>query len=41
MERKFSQITMEFVGEEEKQSPQNETAIEVDPSNPERKSFNN
>jgi len=31
MERKFSQIAMEFVGEEEKQSPQSETVIEVDP----------
>ena len=31
MERKLSQIAMEFVGEEEKQSPQNETVIEVDP----------
>ncbi len=30
MERKFSQIAMEFVGEEEKQSPQNETLIETD-----------
>jgi len=31
MERKLSQIAMEFVGEEEKQSLQNETVIEVDP----------
>jgi DNA-binding transcriptional MerR regulator len=31
MERKFSQIAMEFVGEEENQSPQSETVIEVDP----------
>ena len=31
MERKFSQIAMEFVGEQEKPSPQNETVIEVDP----------
>jgi DNA-binding transcriptional MerR regulator len=30
MERKFSQIAMEFVGEEEKQSPQSETVIEVE-----------
>jgi DNA-binding transcriptional MerR regulator len=28
MERKFSQISMEFVGEEEKHSPQSETVIE-------------
>jgi hypothetical protein len=31
MERKFSQIAMEFVGGEEKQSPQSETVLEVDP----------
>jgi DNA-binding transcriptional MerR regulator len=31
MERKFSQIAMEFVGAEEKQSPQSETFIEADP----------
>ena len=31
MERKFAQIAMEFVGEEEKQSPQSETVIEADP----------
>ena len=31
MERKLSQIAMEFVGEEENQSPQSETLIEVDP----------
>lgn len=31
MERKFSQIAMEFVGEEENQSPQSETVIEIDP----------
>ena len=30
MERKFSQIAMEFVGEEEKQSPQSETLTETD-----------
>jgi DNA-binding transcriptional MerR regulator len=30
MERKFSQIAMEFVGKEEKQSPQIETVIEAD-----------
>ena len=31
MERKFSQIEMEFVGGEEKQPPQSETVLEVDP----------
>lgn len=31
MERKFSQITMEFVGGVENQSPQSETVIEADP----------
>jgi DNA-binding transcriptional MerR regulator len=31
MERKFAQIAMEFVGEEEKQSPQSETVMEADP----------
>jgi DNA-binding transcriptional MerR regulator len=31
MERKFSQIAMEFVGEQENQSPQSETVLEVDP----------
>jgi DNA-binding transcriptional MerR regulator len=31
MERKFAQIAMEFVGEEEKQSPQSETVIDADP----------
>ncbi len=31
MERKFSQITMEFVGEKEKQSPQSEAVLEADP----------
>jgi DNA-binding transcriptional MerR regulator len=31
MERKFAQIAMEFVGEEEKQSPQSETVLEADP----------
>jgi len=30
MERKFSQIAMEFVGEEENRSPQSETIIEED-----------
>jgi DNA-binding transcriptional MerR regulator len=31
MERKFSQIAMEFVGEKENQSPQSEPVIEADP----------
>jgi DNA-binding transcriptional MerR regulator len=31
MEKKFEQIAMEFVGEEEKQSPQSETVLEADP----------
>ena len=41
MERKFSQIAMEFVGGEEKQSPQSETVLEVDPVIREENSFNN
>ena len=41
MERKFSQIAMEFVGEEEKQSPQSETVLEVDPVIRKENSFNN
>src|SRR4030095_4540540 len=35
MERKFSQIAMEFVGGEEKQSPQSEAVIEVNAVMPE------
>jgi len=31
MERKFSQIAMEFVGEREELSPQTETLMEADP----------
>ena len=37
MEKEFSQITMAFVEEEEKQSPQTEIIVEVDPGTPKEK----